>query len=49
MGGPILSLDNSIVYGILSQVSQSGCGLGTTATRVSSYLDWIETNSGVTP
>ena len=50
IGGPILSLDRSILYGILTQVT-GNCGEGNPALalRVSAYLDWIETNSGITP
>uniref|UniRef100_A0A6P4ET80 trypsin n=1 Tax=Drosophila rhopaloa TaxID=1041015 RepID=A0A6P4ET80_DRORH len=46
-GGP-LALDN-VLIGVTSFGSKDGCEIGAPAgfTRVTSYLDWIKTNSGV--
>ncbi|XP_069702007.1 brachyurin-like [Periplaneta americana] len=51
-GGPLVHLESSGVYtevGIVSFGAAAGCELGYPAafTRVTSYLDWIETNTGI--
>ncbi|XP_069688741.1 brachyurin-like isoform X2 [Periplaneta americana] len=50
-GGPLIHSQNGgyIQVGIVSFVSSSGCEAGLPAgfTRVTSYLDWIQTNTGI--
>ncbi|XP_034109743.1 serine protease 1-like [Drosophila albomicans] len=48
-GGPLVLSSNGLLIGVTSFVSSSGCqsGLPSGFTRVTSYLDWIKTNSGI--
>ncbi|XP_017017854.1 serine protease 1 [Drosophila kikkawai] len=48
-GGPLVLDSNKKLIGVTSFVSSAGCESGAPAgfTRVTSYLDWIKTNSGV--
>ncbi|XP_032290827.1 serine protease 3-like [Drosophila virilis] len=48
-GGPLALQSNGRLIGVTSFVSSAGCqsGLPSGFTRVTSYLDWIKTNSGV--
>jgi secreted trypsin-like serine protease len=51
-GGPSVYLESDGTYtqvGIVSFVSAAGCQLGHPAgfTRVTSYLSWIESNTGI--
>ncbi|XP_023160393.1 serine protease 1 [Drosophila hydei] len=48
-GGPLVLDSTGRLIGVTSFVSSSGCqsGLPSGFTRVTSYLDWIKTNSGV--
>ncbi|TDG47388.1 hypothetical protein AWZ03_006247 [Drosophila navojoa] len=48
-GGPLVLDSTGRLIGVTSFVSSSGCqsGLPSGFTRVTSYLDWIKTNSGI--
>ncbi|EDV51083.1 serine protease 1 [Drosophila erecta] len=48
-GGPLVLSSNKKLIGVTSFVSSAGCESGAPAgfTRVTSYLDWIKSNSGV--
>ncbi|KAH8372328.1 hypothetical protein KR093_011049 [Drosophila rubida] len=48
-GGPLVLASNKVLVGVTSFVSSSGCqsGLPSGFTRVTSYLAWIKTNSGI--
>ncbi|XP_039487635.1 serine protease 1 isoform X2 [Drosophila santomea] len=48
-GGPLVLVSDGKLIGVTSFVSSAGCESGAPAgfTRVTSYLDWIKTNSGV--
>ncbi|KAH8364125.1 hypothetical protein KR084_002798 [Drosophila pseudotakahashii] len=48
-GGPLVLVSNSKLIGVTSFVSSAGCESGAPAgfTRVTSYLDWIKSNSGI--
>ncbi|KAH8302585.1 hypothetical protein KR044_008464, partial [Drosophila immigrans] len=49
-GGPLVLASSKVLIGVTSFVSSAGCESGAPAgfTRVTSYLDWIKDNSGVT-
>ncbi|XP_020809013.1 serine proteases 1/2-like [Drosophila serrata] len=48
-GGPLVLADKVILIGVTSFVSSAGCESGAPAgfTRVTSYLDWIKSNAGI--
>ncbi|EDW80481.1 uncharacterized protein Dwil_GK11557 [Drosophila willistoni] len=48
-GGPLILASNGLLLGVTSFVHRDGCESGAPAgfTRVTSYLDWIKDNSGV--
>ncbi|XP_052846464.1 serine protease 1 [Drosophila gunungcola] len=48
-GGPLVLATDKILIGVTSFVSSAGCQSGAPAgfTRVTSYLDWIKSNSGI--
>ncbi|KAH8364126.1 hypothetical protein KR084_002804 [Drosophila pseudotakahashii] len=48
-GGPLVLSSSDVLIGVTSFVSSAGCESGAPAgfTRVTSYLDWIESNSGI--
>ncbi|ALC43174.1 CG10477 [Drosophila busckii] len=48
-GGPLVLISDNKLIGVTSFVSSAGCESGAPAgfTRVTSYLDWINANSGV--
>ncbi|XP_067635726.1 collagenase-like [Eurosta solidaginis] len=48
-GGPLVSASSLLQIGIISFHSQDGCEAGLPAghTRVTSYLDWIQANTGL--
>ncbi|EDW39494.1 GL13080, partial [Drosophila persimilis] len=48
-GGPLVQKSTNILIGVTSFVSSAGCESGAPAgfSRVTSFLDWIQSNSGV--
>ncbi|EDW80482.1 uncharacterized protein Dwil_GK11558 [Drosophila willistoni] len=48
-GGPLILASNGLLIGVTSFGHEDGCQIGAPAgfTRVTSYLDWIKENSGV--
>ncbi|XP_034480511.1 serine protease 1-like isoform X2 [Drosophila innubila] len=48
-GGPLVLVSNGVLVGVTSYVSSAGCQSGAPSgfTRVTSYLDWIRSYTGI--